>query len=133
MNSSVNPAHLPPKAAYNHWVAAAGPLRDVGHYRIVLDGEPAPVHVALVIGASGRVYAGVAVCRAQLDSYSRKRGHTIALGRALKVAAAPMGLAVAELRDDGLAGIELRDYLAPLARGLAEETVKRLRAREENA
>lgn len=64
-------------------------------------------HYACLAMKDGTVYVGKAFCSDQ-DTYNRKRGYTISLGRALKAATSPIPNRTFMV-DTSLEGVSLRD------------------------
>ncbi len=86
----------PPKPGYaKHLERLGDSIRDVEHFRTTYDVEPIPgipvrvmdipMNVAVVVLNDGACFIGEAKLNYQ-DTYNRKRGHEIAVGRALKKA-----------------------------------------------
>ena len=108
------------KRGYTHHVAKLGDsLHSVEHF-ILVDIDDYPIHAAAVVTTDGKYYTGIAVTNTDLDQYNRRRGHEIAVGRAMKLALSP---------DDGgtvlpnglTHGKELRDSLRPTLETMARE------------
>lgn len=93
-------------------------IKDLEHYRSTVDlwtildnGREyyhwdRPKHTAVIVLKDGSCYVGEAVC-SEVDSYNRKTGYNIAVGRALKSVVS--GNKPDFTVDQGLGGLDLRD------------------------
>ena len=111
--------NLPEKKSYAKHVDGLGEwLYAVGHYRY-----DSLLHVAVVILTDGHYFVGISK-KDPYDNYSRKRGHEIAVGRALHYALTeteePDGLL---WKDDEprLAGRELGQVCETIAESISAE------------
>jgi hypothetical protein len=105
VGQKVGPLFFP--KSHDRWVESILPrIKDVEHLILRYDYRN-PIHIAVVITNDGACYVGE--CRfGKLDTYNRRRGFEISLGRGLKRAARYENL-YDFIVDNELSGRDLRD------------------------